>query len=178
MSKGWVKMYRKMVEWEHYKDIATKVLFFHLLLSAAYEETENENGFIIHSGYVLTSIRQLADETGLTVRQVRTSLEKLEATHEVTRTATHKSTLIKLEKWAFYQAEEKKATQTATQQTTHFNIYNNNIYNTKRNTKNTKKKSKNLELAAYTRGIYDFEEIEKMELEKTKKDLQRKAESL
>ena len=165
-------MYRKMVDWEHYKDIATKVLFLHLLLSAAYEETENENGFIIHSGYVLTSIRQLADETGLTVRQVRTSLEKLEATHEVTRTATHKSTLIKLEKWAFYQGEEKKATQRATQQTTHFNIYNNNnIYNTKRNTKNTKKAA-----------VYDFSEIEHLEQQKleaeNKNGFQPEAESL
>lgn len=35
---GWIKMHRKFLKWEWYKDIPCKVLALHYLLSANYEE--------------------------------------------------------------------------------------------------------------------------------------------
>ena len=161
-------MYRKLSHWELYKDIPCKVLLIHLLLNTAYEDYETEDGFTVHRGYCLTSIRQLSEETGLSVREVRTALDKLEATQTLTRTATHKSTLIKLEKWAFYQAEPPKATQFATQTATQFkynnNKYNNNIYNFPPN-----QRSRNTFLN-YTQRDYDFDEIERLEYEKNRRE--------
>ena len=127
--KGWIKLFRQITDWELYRDINSKVLFFHILLKTAYEDYTDEQGFKIHAGYYLTSIRQLADETGLSIRQVRTALDKLIATHSLTQQTTHRGTLIKVEKWAFFQGEREKATQQTTQQTTHYNNNKNNKIN-------------------------------------------------
>ena len=87
--KGWIKMFRQITDWELYKDINSKVLFLHLLLTAAYTDYTTSDGFVVHAGCCFTSIRQLADETGLSIRQVRTALERLEATHSLTQQTTH-----------------------------------------------------------------------------------------
>lgn len=165
--KGWIKLFRQITDWELYRDINSKVLFFHILLKTAYEDYTDEQGFKIHAGYYLTSIRQLADETGLSIRQVRTALDKLIATHSLTQQTTHRGTLIKVEKWAFFQGEREKATQQTTQQTTHYNnnknnkINNNNIY--------VMPKKKNAFLD-YEQRDYDFAEIERLAAEKNKRE--------
>ena len=87
--KGWIKLFRQIPDWELYRDSNSKVLFFHILLKTAYEDYTDEQGFKIHAGYYLTSIRQLADETGLSIRQVRTALDKLIATQQTTQQTTH-----------------------------------------------------------------------------------------
>ena len=87
--KGWIKLFRQITDWELYRDSNSKVLFFHILLKTAYEDYTDEQGFKIHAGYYLTSIRQLADETGLSIRQVRTALDKLIATQQTTQQTTH-----------------------------------------------------------------------------------------
>ena len=160
-------MFRQITDWELYKDINSKVLFLHLLLTAAYTDYTTSDGFVVHAGCCFTSIRQLSDETGLSIRQVRTALERLEATHSLTQQTTHRGTLIKLEKWAFFQGEREKATQQTTQQTTHYNnnknnkINNNNIY--------VMPKKKNAFLD-YEQRDYDFAEIERKIAEKNKED--------
>ena len=166
--KGWIKLFRQITDWELYRDINSKVLFFHILLKTAYEDYTDEQGFKIHAGYYLTSIRQLADETGLSIRQVRTALDKLIATHSLTQQTTHRGTLIKVEKWAFFQGEREKATQQTTQQTTHYNnnknnkINNNNIYVMPHKKKNA--------FLDYEQRDYDFAEIERLAAEKNKRE--------
>ena len=165
--KGWIKMFRQITDWELYKDINSKVLFIHLLLTAAYTDYTTSDGFVVHTGCCFTSIRQLADETGLSIRQVRTALDRLEATHSLTQQTTHRGTLIKLEKWAFFQGEREKATQQTTQQTTHYNNKNN-----KKNNNNIyvmPKKKKNSFLN-YEQRDYDFAEIERLAAEKNKRE--------
>ena len=165
--KGWIKMFRQITDWELYKDINSKVLFLHLLLTAAYTDYTTSDGFVVHTGCCFTSIRQLADETGLSIRQVRTALDRLEATHSLTQQTTHRGTLIKLEKWAFFQGEREKATQQTTQQTTHYNNKNN-----KKNNNNIyvmPKKKKNSFLN-YEQRDYDFAEIERLAAEKNKRE--------
>ena len=165
--KGWIKMFRQITDWELYKDINSKVLFLHLLLTAAYTDYTTSDGFVVHAGCCFTSIRQLADETGLSIRQVRTALERLEATHSLTQQTTHRGTLIKVEKWAFFQGEREKATQQTTQQTTHYNNKNNKKINN--NIYVMPKKKKNSFLNYEQRG-YDFAEIERKIAEKNKED--------
>ena len=161
--KGWIKMFRQITDWELYKDINSKVLFLHLLLTAAYTDYTTSDGFVVHAGCCFTSIRQLADETGLSIRQVRTALERLEATHSLTQQTTHRGTLIKVEKWAFFQGEREKATQ----QTTHYNNKNNKKINNNIYVMPKKKKNSFLN---YEQRDYDFAEIERKIAEKNKED--------
>lgn len=165
--KGWIKMFRQITDWELYKDINSKVLFLHLLLTAAYTDYTTSDGFVVHAGCCFTSIRQLADETGLSIRQVRTALECLEATHSLTQQTTHRGTLIKLEKWAFFQGEREKATQQTTQQTTHYNYKNNKINNNNIYVMPKKKKNSFLN---YEQRDYDLNDIEQLAAEKNKRE--------
>jgi len=81
--EGWIKIHRKMLEWEWYNDNNTKILFLHLLLTANHKDKKWQ-GKIIKRGQKITSIQHLADETNLTVQQIRTSLNKLKSTGEIT----------------------------------------------------------------------------------------------
>ena len=163
--KGWIKMFRQITDWELYKDINSKVLFLHLLLTAAYTDYTTSDGFVVHAGCCFTSIRQLADETGLSIRQVRTALERLEATHSLTQQTTHRGTLIKVEKWAFFQGEREKATRQTTQQTTHYNNKNNKKINNNIYVMPKKKKNSFLN---YEQRDYDLNYIEQLAAEKNK----------
>lgn len=104
MDGGFVKLYRKIVDWEWYKDQNTKALFLHLMIRANWG-VQNFRGDTIYCGQLVTSIRSLADETGLSVQEVRTAISHLKATHEIEVDATHKYTLITVVNWRFYQKE-------------------------------------------------------------------------
>ena len=105
--EGWVKIYRKMIEWEWYNDNNTKILFLHLLLTANHKD-QKWQGKIIKRGQKITSLQHLAEETNLTVQQVRTSLSKLKSTCEITCKSTSKYTLVTIEKYSDYQDKDEE----------------------------------------------------------------------
>lgn len=105
--EGWIKMHRKLIEWEWYNDINTKVVFLHLLLTANHKEKKWQ-GHTILRGQRLTSIQHLADEVNLTPKQVRIALDKLKRTNEVTTKGTNKYTLITIEKYSDYQDKDEE----------------------------------------------------------------------
>ena len=100
--EGWVKIHRKLLEWEWYKDNNVKIVFLHLLLVANHTE-QKWKGKTILRGQKVTSVEHLAEETNLTVMQVRTALKKLKATNEITIKTTNKHTLVTIEKYNNYQ---------------------------------------------------------------------------
>ena len=77
MHRGFAKLYRKFLEWEWYDNIPCKVLYIHCLLKANHKE-KKYRGVIVERGSFLTSYAELAEETGLTVKQVRVAQQKLE----------------------------------------------------------------------------------------------------
>lgn len=107
-DEGFIKLYRKMLNWEWYTDINTKVLFLHCLLKANYKEAKWQ-GVTIERGSFVTSIRHLADETGLSVRQTRTALEHLILTHEVTHRSTAKFSIITIVSYEKYQFSDTQS---------------------------------------------------------------------
>lgn len=106
---GFIKLYRKILEWEWYDDSATKDVFLHLLLTASYED-ETYRNIEIKRGQVLTSVSKLAAELGLSVRNVRTALEHLKLTNELTSETTNAYTLITLNNFDLYQTPSDKRT--------------------------------------------------------------------
>lgn len=77
-----IKIYRRMLKWEWYTDVNTKVLFLHCLLKANWKDG-SWHGVSYRRGQFITSLPALADETGLTIKQVRTALNHLKRTGEV-----------------------------------------------------------------------------------------------
>jgi Fe-S oxidoreductase len=107
---GWIKTHRTMFEWEWYKDVPVKVLFFHLLMKANYEDNTYQ-GIIIKRGCLITGRRELSVETGLTEAQVRYALEKLRSTSESTKelilTTNAQGTHIQIVRYNEYQNNDE-----------------------------------------------------------------------
>lgn len=99
---GWIKIYRKITDWEWYKDVSTLHLFIHLLITANRED-KSWRGIVVGRGQRLTSRSALASDTGLSEGQVKRSLNKLIATNNLTIKATNKYTLITICNYESYQ---------------------------------------------------------------------------
>lgn len=77
MHRGFAKVYRKFLEWEWYDDHPCKILYLHCLLKANHKDKEYR-GKLIKRGTFVSSYQILADQTGLSVKQVRLAMGKLE----------------------------------------------------------------------------------------------------
>ena len=102
MRSGWIAVHYKLLDWEWYNDLPTRVLFLHLLLISNYED-HPWNGGVIKRGQALTSLRNLALETGLTLKQIRRSLGNLQTTSEVAHQGTHRYSIITVCNYDTYQ---------------------------------------------------------------------------
>ena len=72
-NEGFIKLYRKMLEWGWYDDGPTKDVFIHLLLIASYED-KFYRGIPLERGQVVTTVKEMEVKLGLTTRQIRTAL--------------------------------------------------------------------------------------------------------
>lgn len=106
MQSGWVKLHRSILDWEWYDDINTFRLFIHCLLRANHADKE-WRGKLIKRGSFFTSLESLSAETGLTVRQIRTSLDKLGQTSEVTSSGQARGRMITVLNYDKYQSDDK-----------------------------------------------------------------------
>ena len=102
LEGGFILLHRSILRWEWYGDLNTARLFIHLLLTVNYEP-QRWQGIAVERGQRVASMAKLADETGLTVKQVRTALEHLKRTGEVTHTATSKYGLFTVNHYDRYQ---------------------------------------------------------------------------
>ena len=141
MNNGWVKIHRKFEKWEWYTDIPVKVLFLHLILQANHEDQKWQGKEIKRGQCVVGSVK-LAEETGLSRQQVRTALDKLKSTGEITTESTNKFTIVTIDNYSLYQAcddaEQPTNQPTDNQQITNKQPTNNQQITTNKNVKNIK----------------------------------------
>ena len=102
MTQGWIMLHRKIADWDWYKDVNTFKLFVHLILFANHTDAR-WRGIEINRGEMVTSIASLSCSTGLTVRQVRTALNHLQKTGEITVKTTKLFTKITVVNYSLYQ---------------------------------------------------------------------------
>ena len=86
-NKGFIKMYRDIWQESWAKNSCTVHLFFWLATNANIEDNECE-GLKIQRGQLLTSIRSLSKQTGISEQSVRTALKQLSLTHHITQGVT------------------------------------------------------------------------------------------
>ncbi len=104
---GWIKIHRRILEWEWYDDANTMRLFLHLLLTVNHKD-KKWRGQVIKSGELITSIANLAEQTGLSIQQTRTALDKLKSTSQLTNKSTNKYSLISMSNWDSFQVNDKQ----------------------------------------------------------------------
>ena len=144
MCNGWIKLHRKIVDWEWFTSPSTLQLFIYLLLRAN-KEDKKWRGILIKRGQLVTSVATISEETKLSTQQVRTSLNRLKSTNEITSKTTNKFTLVtvcKYESYQLYEEVEQQTKQQALQQTNNKQITNKQqqLKNNK-NIRNNKKES-------------------------------------
>ena len=132
MSEGWIKLNGKILKWEWWDDPVTAHLFVHLLLKANWKDGR-WRGIDVPRGSFITSTEKLANETGLSIQQIRTALKKLEETGEVNKQTTSRYTHIFVQNYCLYQ-DEQQANQQAKQQTNNKQITNKQQANNKQAT--------------------------------------------
>lgn len=112
-DRTYIKVFRKMLTWGWYGDTNTLRVFLHILLKANYEPSEYR-GHKIGRGECVFGRKKWAKELGLSERQIRTALEHLKSTNEITIKSTNKFSVISVVKWEFWQIEEGKVTTKST----------------------------------------------------------------
>lgn len=113
MNNGYIKLDRKLLNWQWRDKPEMIALWIYVLLQANYQENK-WHGQTYEIGSFPTSIRKISEETGLSIKQVRTGLERLEKSGEIGTQRAHSGIKINVIKWALYQGndtdeEEKRA---------------------------------------------------------------------
>jgi len=112
-AAGWIKLFRKFREWRWYKDDKTKSVFIELLLLANHKDHAWQ-GMTVQRGQLVTSLPSIAKALGISVQNVRTALDHLVSTGEISQEITNSYRLVTVNNWAIYQGEEGEKTDEVT----------------------------------------------------------------
>lgn len=108
MKGDYIKINRSLLDWDWYGDINTCRLFVHMLLKANWKDG-NFRGEEIKRGSFVSSLSKLSDETNLSVREVRTAINHLEKTGEVTINRHSKYSVFTVNNYCAYQQSDTQA---------------------------------------------------------------------
>jgi len=102
---GFIKLHRKILNWEWYSDINTTRLFLHLLLTATHKSVKYK-GRAIERGELITTLPRLSEATNLTIKELRTACEHLMNSGEISKKTAGRETVINVINYAIYQGED------------------------------------------------------------------------
>lgn len=105
MHRGYTKDYRKVKEWEWYKTPNMYHLFNHLIREANHKDGRWQ-GHEVKRGQLITGILTLSLQTGISTQSIRTCLQRLKSTGEITIHSTNKYSIITICCYDIYQCEE------------------------------------------------------------------------
>lgn len=137
MNNGFILLHRKFLKWEWYSNINDRLVFIHCLLSANWEDGWFE-GVKIPRGSFATSYKNLAKEIGISVHQLRTSLNHLKLTHNVAHETNKQFSIITINNYDKYQLSGTPSGKRVANewQTSGNNIINNNERNKEKENNN------------------------------------------
>ena len=139
-NKTFIKLYRSTTEWEWYKDTNTKTVFLHLLLTVEIKDKRFQ-GYVIPKGSRVCSYPKLSEETGLSIQSIRTAINHLKSTGELTVSKTPKFSIISIENWGRYQGHQQGNQQSTNSQLTVNQQHPKNIRNKEYSVDNHKRLS-------------------------------------
>ena len=147
MQQGWICLHRGLLDWEWYNDMNTTRLFIHCLLRANHKENK-WRGMSIERGQFWTSLPTLEKETGLSTSQIRTCINKLKSTGELTVKPQATGRMITVLKYNDYQDNDRPIDRPVTgqSQTSDRPVTANNNDNNKNNDNPENKKMVNQEM--------------------------------
>ena len=81
-DREFIKLNRKILNWQWYSDPCTRDVFIHCLLKANWKSGK-WHGYQYQRGQFITSLPSLSSELGLSIKNVRTALDHLKSTGEL-----------------------------------------------------------------------------------------------
>ena|GEM_PF-1497382 len=99
---GWICLHRKLLEWEWFDNSNVLHVFMFILLSTNHEDKKWHNE-LIKKGEFITSVKHISQKTKLSNQQVRSALNKLKSTNQITINTTNQYTRITVVNWELYQ---------------------------------------------------------------------------
>lgn len=108
--EGWVKLHRKFISWEWFTTPDMVHLFVYLLLMANREDNSWQ-GIQVKRGQLITGRKKLSEQTGISERRIRTCLQRLQNTGELTSISTSKHSVITICNYDDYQSKQTTSDQ-------------------------------------------------------------------
>ena len=102
VPESWIKLNRNITKWGWYTDANTVRVFIHLLLKANIED-KVFLGIPVKRGELITSYSKLSQQLKMSTQSIRTALNHLKSTGELTIRTTPNWTLIAIENYEKYQ---------------------------------------------------------------------------
>lgn len=112
-TEGFVKLPRTMLEWGWFDDGNTLKVYLVLLLSANWKDTE-WHGVKLKRGQLITGRKQLAEKSRLSEQNIRTALEHLKSTNEITIEAKRQFSIITINNYDSDQQDNQQISQPIT----------------------------------------------------------------
>ena len=107
VNEGFIKIHRSFMDWEWYTDTKTKTVFLHCILAANWKEGKFK-GRTIPRGSFVSSYPQLAQQTELSIKSIRTALNHLKETGEVAVESTSQYSIITVVNYDLYQDDGRQ----------------------------------------------------------------------
>lgn len=165
MQGDYVKLNRNILNWEWWSDIKTCRLFIYCLLKANWKDAKFM-GTDVKRGSFVSSVAKMSCETQLSEREIRTALNHLKSTGEVTSKSTSRYTIFTVVNYDLYQESDKQTDRQETNKRQTKDKQETTIEERKNN-KNNKKESKEKK---NTHGEYMHVRLTDDEFEKLKAD--------
>ena len=140
---GRIKLHRSIKDRERYSDINTRLVFIHFLILANHDKS-NRQWQVVEKWQFITWLNSLSEQIWLSVQQIRTVINKLKSTSEITIKSTSKNSIITLLQWDIYQNKECLATSTSTSTSTNHQQTINKPSTTDKNDKKEKNEKKTI----------------------------------
>lgn len=116
MINTFVKLFREFEHWGWYKNGNTKDVFIHCLIRAVYVETMFE-GILLKPGQIIYGRKKWARDLGMSEQNVRTAINHLITTGEITKVSTGKFSIITVVNWEKWQVQNGDPNQQTDQNT-------------------------------------------------------------
>ena len=135
MAEGWIKLHRKILDWEWWNDSVMVKVWLQLLFDANYEP-KKWKGQTIERGQLIFGRAAYAEKCSISEQQVRTAIERLKSTSEITIKTTNRFSVVTITKYESYQIEGCATTNESTIQTSRKQPTNNQQTTTPKEVKN------------------------------------------
>lgn len=111
---GFIKIYRKIKDWQHFQEPSVLLVWIDLLVSANFKRGYFQ-GISVPKGSLITSYRKLSEETGLSVNTIKVCISKLVCSGEIAvKSAKGQFTQITINQYDKYQGVSMVDTPTDT----------------------------------------------------------------